>query len=481
MATRRLDGLTIPAAAVLLLWPAIWNRYPIVFADTGTYLSQAIHRYAGWDRPVFYSLFIFPLHAMHWLWPIVVVQALLTALLLRRVCDLAAPGLGPFGFLLLIAGLAAGTWLPWLVSEVMPDLFTPLLVLALWVLAWPPGRMALRETVVFAGLASFMIATQQSSLPLSVAVISAAVVFAWEDRGALVRWVAVCVGRVGRRLAPSVMAGSSPAMTDGDVWLRRVRTLRPAHTLACLLPPVLAVLALCSVNVAAHGRFAVSPFGNVFLLARVLYDGPGMEVLQRDCPAAGWRLCAYRNNMPNSSDDFLWMGDSPLHLAGGPKRISAEAGAIIDASLRADPFGAARAALGNTAAQLASFTSGDGLNAWPAQVTPTIAADFPAAEAARYAAARQQQGTLEVPAPLAALHRIAAIAGVVGCLLLLPGAWRRRHPAAGLLIVVLVSLPVGAAVTGALSGPHDRYQARLMWLPPFAASLVLATRKPQDA
>jgi oligopeptide transport system substrate-binding protein len=43
--------LSVLAAAAMLLWPAVWNGYPIVFADTGTYLSQAIHRYAGWDRP----------------------------------------------------------------------------------------------------------------------------------------------------------------------------------------------------------------------------------------------------------------------------------------------------------------------------------------------------------------------------------------------------------------------------------------------
>ena len=47
----------------MLLWPAVWNGYPIVFADTGTYLAQAIHRFAGWDRPVFYSMFMLPLHA----------------------------------------------------------------------------------------------------------------------------------------------------------------------------------------------------------------------------------------------------------------------------------------------------------------------------------------------------------------------------------------------------------------------------------
>jgi hypothetical protein len=36
-----------------LIWPALLNGYPIVFADTGTYLSQAMHGYLGWDRPVF--------------------------------------------------------------------------------------------------------------------------------------------------------------------------------------------------------------------------------------------------------------------------------------------------------------------------------------------------------------------------------------------------------------------------------------------
>ena len=85
MATDRTAFVIVPAAAALLLWPAVWNGYPIVFADTGTYLGQAIHRFAGWDRPVFYSWFMLPLHAMVTLWPVIVVQAVLTALILRLV------------------------------------------------------------------------------------------------------------------------------------------------------------------------------------------------------------------------------------------------------------------------------------------------------------------------------------------------------------------------------------------------------------
>ena len=64
METDRLRCAPVLLAAALLLWPAVWNGYPIVFADTGTYLSQAINRYLGWDRPPFYSIFLL---ALHWL------------------------------------------------------------------------------------------------------------------------------------------------------------------------------------------------------------------------------------------------------------------------------------------------------------------------------------------------------------------------------------------------------------------------------
>jgi hypothetical protein len=231
------------------------------------------------------------------------------------------------------------------------------------------------------------------------------------------------------------------------------------------------VVGLCSVNLAAHGRFAVSPFGNIFLLARVIYDGPGMAVLRADCPAAHWRLCPFVDDFPPQSDDFLWTHDSPLNRAGGPKMVSQEAGAIIAAALRADPIGEARAALANTLEQMTLFASGDGLNSWVAQVSPVMAQDFPMREQAAYASARQQAGTLSVPPPIARLHVIVALAGVVACVLLLPVALCRGNACSGLLLAVLLALPVSAAITGALSGPHDRYQARIMWLPPFVAAV----------
>ena len=245
-----------------------------------------------------------------------------------------------------------------------------------------------------------------------------------------------------------------------------------------LLPPILAVLCLSVVNLAAHGRFAIAPFGNVFLLARVLYDGPGLAVLHRDCPAVGWRLCGFLDRLPPTSDDFLWRPDSPLYLAGGPKAISREAGAIIAAAVAADAAGMARAALANTLTQLDDFSSGDGLEPWRMEVTPWIEGDFPPAERAAYAAARQQRGQLTVPMVLATIHHVTALAGIAACIVLLPVALRRRAACFSFLAAALIVLPVSAAITGGLSAPHDRYQARIMWLPPFVAGIsILSLRR----
>ena len=453
MATDRSAVLSVPAAAALLLWPALWNGYPIVFADTGTYLSQAIHRYAGWDRPVFYSLFMLPLHGTVTTWPVIGVQALLAAWVLRLVCRVLVPGFSARTFVAGVAGLSLCTWLPWIVCELMPDLFTPLLVLVLCVPALVPERVSGREQVVLVVLAAFMIASQQSSLPLSCGLLGVLALL----HGFLPHPVTAVKTRPG-----------------ADLMARRTRRWQ-----LIVLPPALAILGLCTVNLAAHGRFAVSPFGNVFLLARVIYDGPGMAVLRRACPAAGWRLCPLLDRIPPASDDFLWSPDSPLDAAGGPKAVSRDAGGIIMAAVVSYPGGVARVALANMLEQLRRFGSGDGLEPWPNQVTPWIERDFPPAEQTAYASALQQRALLAVPPPLALAHRLTALGGVMGCVLLLPMAIRRRAACLGFLVAVLIALPVSAAITGGLSAPHERYQSRIMWLPPFMAVVSLASlRRP---
>lgn len=421
-------GVGLPALAA----PALWNGYPLVFADTGTYVSQAVNHHLGWDRPVFYSFFLLALHARISLWPVVLAQAGLTIWLLSAARRALAPRLGPGHGLVILLVLAVTTALPWFASQIMPDLATGLLVLAIAVLA--SARLRAAEAWALSGFAAGSIAIHQSHLPLALGLIAAL---------ALARWAVRAPG------------------WDRATWRRLAGA------------PVAAMLALLAMNGLGHHRLGLSPYGNVFLLARVLYDGPGFDALARDCPHPGWRLCAAIGHFPASADGFLWRADSPLQQAGGAKQVSREADGILAAAIAAEPWREARIALGHAARQFARFATGDGLQPWPAEVGRWIRRDFPPAEYARYAAARQTRGAWLVPAWLARLHRAAAIAGMLGCLGLI-ARWRTDRRAAGFAATVLLALALNAAITGALSGPHDRYQARIVWLAPYAALLGLA-------
>src|SRR5262249_7364627 len=151
------------------------------------------------------------------------------------------------------------------------------------------------------------------------------------------------------------------------------------------------------------------------------------------------------------------------------------------AALRAEPGREIAAFAMNTGHQLTMFATGDGLHAWPATVTPRIERDFPRRETEAYAASLQSTIGLTLPDWLQALHAASALAGIAGCiaLYLVPG--RRRHTGFGLAVVTLVALVANAAIAGGLSGPQDRYQSRIMWLPPFVAALAIAAIRPAAA
>jgi len=419
-------------AAALLLWPALYNGYPLVFADSGTYLSQAIERYLGWDRPVFYSLFLLPLHLTLTTWPAIGGQALLTACTLHLVQRALLPGCSPLWLVPLTAGAAVATALPWFAAQLMPDVFTPLLVLVLASLAFVPARFQAWERRCLVAFAAFMIATQHSSLPLALLLL--------------------------------------PALPLLSLAFQR-RAVRRRDWLRLAAPPLLAALALVTVNLAARGRPSVSPYGNVFLLARVIYDGPGQRTLQRACPQAGWRLCLWRDRLPATSDDFLWRPDSPAVLAGGHRVLSAEADAIIGAALRQEPAAEAAAFLRNLRRQLGEFATGDGLQSWPDTVGRSIARDFPGFEQAAYASSLQTRNRLAVPGWMQSLHAAGALLGVAACLGLVAAGMLQPHPAAGFAAAVLLALVFNAGIAGGLSAPHDRYQSRVMLLPPLVAVL----------
>ena len=412
--------LTVLAGAALLSWPAVLNGYPLMFSDTGGFLEQALMPDIGWDKPWIYGPFLTPFHLRITLWPAAFAQAVVlsAALWLAQAVSLGrATKAGHIAVCLL---LALGSAAPWFAALLMPDILTPITVLGLFILAFGAGQLGRPTLVAVAVVTTIAIAAHLAHLILASACIAALTILRWRS------------------------------------------AVRTAIPLAAALALILAT------NVVGNGLFAISPFGATFMLARLVADGPARDVIDRVCPAAGYHLCAWKGRLPRDSDEFLWDPHGPVWADGyGPIRIAPESAAIVRATLIAEPAAVLRAAIGNTLRQLVLVRIGDTLmpDHLDAAVLPRLQAYFPPSEAARFAAGLQARGALPpFGTPFNGLYEALVILGAAACVPVALRYWRSHRALSGLAILTLIALLANAFATGALSGPHDRYQARIAWL-----------------
>jgi hypothetical protein len=135
----------------------------------------------------------------------------------------------------------------------------------------------------------------------------------------------------------------------------------------------------------------------------------------------------------------------------------------------------------NALRQLVTATAGDTLDGGlAASIRPRVAEGFPARELAAFDAALQPRGAL--PAAVAPFLWPHGPVLVVGAALALLAWWRAARGAdprrLGLVVGLLVGVSANAFATGALSKPHLRYEARILWLMPIVAALALLPRRP---
>ena len=420
--------------ALLLLWPAALNHYPIVFSDLGGLLSMGHEPEIGWDKPWVYGplLRLADLGVTLWL-PALLQGALVshTLWLLQK----AVVGARPWRHLALCAVLAGFSAAPWFTALLMPDIFAPLAVLSLFMLGFaPPGRLARWERFWLLGLASVAIAVHLAHLIVACGCLVVV---------ALLRW---------RRLLP------------------------------CAAPLALALGWLLATNLVGNGVAGVSPYGAIFALARLQADGPAAHYLHDVCPAAGYRLCAWADQLPEDSDKFLWDPDGPVWAHDyGPTLMVDEARRVVAGALRAYPGEAAMAAVANAWSQAGMAAVGDtlGPDYLGSTVLPRLQRFFPAAEVARFGAGLQAQGRLAAAAaPYLWPQPAVLVLALLGSAAVLPLGWLRGAPLlSALALMILVALVANAFATGALSHPHDRYEARIAWLLLLPPLLMLAAAR----
>jgi hypothetical protein len=428
-------SLAILVSALILCWPAFFNGYPLVFADSGNYIGQAMLHFIGWNAPPFYSLFLL---ATHWgvtLWSSILVQGLIVASLLA--ITLAQFRLrGPYPVVAASLGLAIVSALPWVTSQLLADVFTGVVVLSLALLTF--GKLPRWQRFYLMLLGVFAVAVHQSHILLAFGLLAVGCTLRlWLDgRGAA--W------RAFRRLAPV---------------------------------PVLAAALVFTVNFFALGVPSLSLAGNVVLAARMIGDGTALSYLRAACPMEQYRICDHLDEVPPGGTSMLWQKPQLWDALGGHRNWAPEASRIIRGTVSQDPRGVAAAAISNGLQQFGSMETTETLTAWlnAEGPRPMIARLFPG-DLAAFDRSRQQTNQLpQLLAPLEDLHIAVAWLGLAG---LLAALWASREEKRifGFCLMVLLAIFGNALVTGALSGVEGRYAARIAWLMPFVPCLVLARR-----
>ena len=293
---------------LFLLWPAIFNGYPLLYSDSHVFISQPVAGFMNWDKPYIYGPLILLFHAWQTLWLVVIAQALLVSHLLWLVIVALTPepklahataihsGMVKPAWsvakrhLLVCAVLALASSAPWFVSFLMPDIFAAITVLCIFLLGFSK-RLNRVEVVWLVLLGAVAIAVHLSHLVIAAACLLGV----------------LCLGL--RRLTVAV------------------------------LPLVCALVMLLGTNLYAFQNAAISPHGSVFMLARLSGDGNTKEILEKYCAQKNWYLCDWVERLPADSDDFLWNGKGPVWShPGGPIGLAPEASEIVSYVIRTRPW-----------------------------------------------------------------------------------------------------------------------------------------------
>ncbi len=402
-----------------MMWPAFFNGYPLLYSDTNAFLDQGVQGLMIWDKPFIYGPWML---AMHWrlsLWLPCAAQALLLSAMIWLARAVISPP-GAVRHIMVCAALAAFTAAPWFASFLMPDAFTVMVILGIFILAFG-DRIGRTARILVCLVTALGIAVHLTHLLIAAAVVMVVV-----------------------------------ALRRAAVW-------------RASMPLAIAVAVIAVTNIIGFGKVAISPFGSVFLLARLASDGPAARTIERACPSAGWHMCAWIDRIPADSDDFLWDGKGPVWShPGGPIGLAGEASTIIGQTIRSEPIRVLELAITNTWRQLQLVGLGDTLRPqWlEGSVGKTLSAYFPPRELAAYRASLQAADTLEpTAARLNALQLAVLIAGLCVTLALLARATLLGDRViAALCLMALLGLAVNAFATGALSRPHYRYQTRIAWI-----------------
>ncbi len=423
-------------AAGLLPWVAFYNGYPTVTPDSGSYLRAGAFHIALFPfRAPGYSVFTRWTSLGISAWFIIATQAIIVVYILHEILAHLIGGDRKYVGRCLLSGvcvLAAFTSLPWLVSEIMPDVFAGVLFLSAFLLAFA-GELRLGQRIVLALIMAISVASHMSLFPIAVLYVGAVVVL---------------------RTATRRTHGFPPTWSV-LVWL--------------FVPIIAAGFWTASQNQKMGVGFRLSPSKNTYLLGRLFADGLARDFLVENCPKRPFISCRYLANLPQNESDFLFVHP----LMGDLKGHDDEVETIVRGTILAYPRKFLVSSVRQTLLQLAALRTGGDMRLYLGfdwnfyDIQKVLPGDSRA-----FWISRECSDLLHpLTDAVAPVHTIIFWFSVAACLFFArAGRFARINQ---FFVSAILFLIINAAVCGALAGVYDRYQSRVAWIMPLCLTAYI--------
>ena len=425
-------------SSLCLLIPAFYNHYPLVNPDTATYLASGFKPETPFDRPITYGLLIrlFSLNGLS-LWFLVFAQAYIVSWLIFKIFK-ALSGNKPYILksLLIVFLLSVVSGLSWIVSQVQPDVFTPVAFLCIIIILMDKEG---RGTNFLLYCLFFIAVAVHLSHPLLM-VITLLCLFIFSR---------IYTNKTG---------------------------VRPMKQVSILI-----ILSLGSIIMMGS---ALAKSKHVYFMGSLLQKGVLKIYLDDQCMAKNYKICKYKDVLPADVNEFWWNPNSPLYKIGGWQSTRPEFNDIINGIITSPAYLKLylAASIKQVGEQTVTFNIGDGNQAFPpgSNVEQRVSEYFPQ-EATRFNNSRQNKSYLmEI---LAAPNKVFSI--VIACSLLaflyVFIKWKSLSKEMRLILLVcILGIFLNCLDCAAFGIVNGRYGCKMIWLIPFYIMAFIGSSLPSS-
>lgn len=287
------NSLVLPVylilSSLIILFPVFYNGYPLFYSDSALYIlaSNLFGALINTENLPYlsgmgYAWFIRIVTWRTTLYLVVFAQALILNILIYHSVKVLVPETKIFKFHLpIIIVLSLFSSMGWTASQLMPDIFTSFLVLAIF-LFYSSDKKSFGMYIFLSILVITSILSHLSNITISVLLIGLIFIsflFIKSDRKSLM------------------------------VFIKK-----SAVIVALIFSSLLILIGL---NHKYYNYNGLSPTGNIFFVARLMDTGFMPEFLNEKCGEKSYEMCRFKDSLPDSYEGFLWNPNSVFNKTGG--------------------------------------------------------------------------------------------------------------------------------------------------------------------